>query len=75
MAVRAASAPSTRLTADETTFRPGRPEDAEEAGRICYEAFRALVAAHNFPPDFPSAEIAAGLLYGLPAHTASAPSR
>lgn len=48
--------------------RPGRPEDGEEARRICYEAFRALAAAHNFPPDFPSAEIAAGLLSGLLAH-------
>ena len=43
-----ASAPSKRLTADATRLRPGRPEDAEDAGRICYEAFRALAAAHNF---------------------------
>jgi predicted N-acetyltransferase YhbS len=68
MTVGTASAPSSHLTADGTTLRPGRPEDAEEAGRICYEAFRALAAAHNFRPDFPSAEIAAGLLSGLLAH-------
>jgi predicted N-acetyltransferase YhbS len=68
MAVRTASAPSKRLLASETTLRPGRTEDAEPAGRLCYEAFRALGAAHNFTPDFPSAEIAAGLLSGLLAH-------
>lgn len=69
MTVGTASAPSTQLTADGPTLRPGRPEDAEETGRICYEAFRALAAVHNFPPDFPSAEIAAGLLSGLLAHS------
>lgn len=68
MTVGTASAASERLTGGGTRLRPGRPEDAEEAGRICYEAFHALAAAHNFPPDFPSAEIAAGLLSGLLAH-------
>ncbi len=68
MTVRTAPTPSDRLTGDGTTLRPGRPEDADEAGRICYEAFRALATAHNFPPDFPSAEIAAGLLSALLAH-------
>ncbi len=68
MTVGTASAPSARPTADATTLRAGQPGDAEEAGRICYEAFRALAAAHNFPPDFPSAEIAAGLLSDLLAH-------
>ncbi|MDQ3661820.1 MAG: GNAT family N-acetyltransferase [Actinomycetota bacterium] len=68
MTVGAVAAPSGRVTAAGTTLRPGRPEDAEEAGRICYEAFRALATAHNFPPDFPSAEIAAGLLSDLLAH-------
>jgi predicted N-acetyltransferase YhbS len=61
------SAPSERLSA-EATLRPGRPEDAEDAGRICYEAFHSLATAHGFPPDFPSAQIAAGLLAGLLAH-------
>jgi GNAT superfamily N-acetyltransferase len=68
MTVGTAPAPSERLSAEGTTLRPGRPEDAEQAGRICYEAFRALAAAHNFLPDFPSAEVAAGLLSGLIAH-------
>ncbi len=68
MVVRIASAPSRRLTADGITLRPGRPEDAEQAGRICHEAFDALATGHSFPPDFPSAEIAAGVLSGLLTH-------
>src|SRR6266496_4709590 len=39
-------------------LRPGRPDDASECGRICYEAFRAVAEAHGFPPDFPSSEVA-----------------
>jgi predicted N-acetyltransferase YhbS len=38
------------------TLRPGRPDDAQICGRICYEAFKAIAQAHNFPPDFPNAE-------------------
>jgi hypothetical protein len=30
-------------------------------GQICYEAFDALAAAHGFPSDFPSAEVATGV--------------
>ncbi len=44
------------------TLRPGRPDDAENLGKICYEAFKSISDAHNFPPDFPSAEAAVGLL-------------
>src|SRR6185437_8186300 len=32
--------------------------DAVECGRILHAAFAAIAAAHNFPPDFPSAEVA-----------------
>ena len=49
-------------------LRPGRPEDAPACGRICYEAFRSISGRHNFPADFPSAEVATGLLSGLLAH-------
>jgi hypothetical protein len=45
MTVGTALAPSERPTGDATRLRAGRPGDAEEAGRICYEAFRALAAA------------------------------
>ena len=44
------------------SLRPGRPADADVCGRICYEAFDSIARAHNFPPDFPSAEVATGLL-------------
>jgi predicted N-acetyltransferase YhbS len=43
-------------------LRPGTPEDAEACGRICYEAFTALAREHNFPPDFPSPDVAVGML-------------
>jgi predicted N-acetyltransferase YhbS len=49
-------------------LRPGRPGDAEACGRICFEAFKAISSEHNFPWDFPSAEVATGLLRILLAH-------
>ncbi|MCZ6719923.1 MAG: GNAT family N-acetyltransferase [Proteobacteria bacterium] len=52
----------------DLTLRPAAPEDAEICGKICYEAFAAIATRHNFPPDFPSPEIAASLLSGLIAH-------
>ncbi|MFC1867038.1 GNAT family N-acetyltransferase [Thermodesulfobacteriota bacterium] len=42
----------------ELTLRPGTSEDAEICGEICYEAFKTIAEQHNFPPDFPSPEIA-----------------
>jgi GNAT superfamily N-acetyltransferase len=47
------------------TLRAGRPEDAEDCGSICYGAFKAIADQHNFPPDFPSSEVAGGLLTSL----------
>ena len=61
-------APTMEDTTEGTTLRPGRAEDADEAGRICYQAFRALADAHGFPADFPSAEVAAAVLSGLLSH-------
>ncbi|HEX3037174.1 MAG TPA: GNAT family N-acetyltransferase [Thermodesulfobacteriota bacterium] len=46
-------------------LRSGRPEDAENCGVICFEAFNAIAEQHNFPPDFPSPDIAIGLLSSL----------
>jgi predicted N-acetyltransferase YhbS len=43
-------------------IRLGTPDDAETCGRICYEAFAAIAGEHGFPPDFPSPEVATGLL-------------
>jgi GNAT superfamily N-acetyltransferase len=42
--------------------------DAEPCGRICYDAFRAINTAHNFPPDFPNPETAIGVLGMMIAH-------
>jgi len=49
-------------------LRLGTPADAKACGSICYEAFKAIGMAHNFPPDFPSPEVASGLASMLLAH-------
>jgi GNAT superfamily N-acetyltransferase len=43
-------------------IRRGRSEDAAALGRICYEAFGKISSEHNFPPDFPSVDAAAGFI-------------
>jgi predicted N-acetyltransferase YhbS len=43
-------------------LRPGTPADATECGRIMYEAFKAIAEQHNFPPDFPTSELARDML-------------
>ncbi len=43
-------------------LRPATPADAAPAGRICHDAFRVIAERHGFPPDFPSRDVAAGLL-------------
>jgi predicted N-acetyltransferase YhbS len=68
MAAPTTPAPADRPSPAAITLRPGRPDDAEEAGRICYEAFRAAAEAHGFPPTFHSAQVAAGLVSGLIGH-------
>jgi predicted N-acetyltransferase YhbS len=45
----------------DVILRPGRPEDANACGVIVFEAFKAIASEHNFPWDFPSAEVAVGL--------------
>ena len=50
------------------TLRPGTAADAEACGTICYRAFTAISAAHNFPPDFPSPEVAIGLATWMLSH-------
>jgi len=49
----------------DVTVRPGTPADAEACGRICYDAFAAIAGAHGYPVDFPSPEVAVGLVAGL----------
>jgi GNAT superfamily N-acetyltransferase len=43
-------------------LRAGQARDAAACGAICYQAFKSIAERHNFPPDFPSAEAAQGLL-------------
>ncbi len=43
----------------DVTVREALPDDWQECGRICYEAFATLAARHGFPPDFPSVAAAA----------------
>jgi GNAT superfamily N-acetyltransferase len=42
-------------------IRPVATVDAAECGRIIHAAFAAIADQHNFPRDFPSAEVATGL--------------
>jgi predicted N-acetyltransferase YhbS len=50
------------------TLRPGKPADAESCAAICYQAFKTIAQAHNFPPDIPSPALAAGLLSWMLSH-------
>jgi predicted N-acetyltransferase YhbS len=49
-------------------IRPATPADASAAGHICYDAFAGIAGKHGFPPDFPSADVASGLLGMLFSH-------
>lgn len=50
------------------TVRRGTLKDAKQCGMICYSAFKGIAEQHNFPPDFPSPEIAITLLSEFLAH-------
>lgn len=50
---------------DTFRSRPGRIEDADEVGKIIFEAFSAVANKHSFPPDFPSVDVAKGLASSL----------
>ena len=49
-------------------IRECQEDDASQCGEICFTAFKTIADKHNFPPDFPSAEVATGMLSGLMAH-------
>lgn len=49
-------------------LRRGLPADSAECGRICFEAFQHVAKRHSFPQDFPSSEVASGLMSVLLAH-------
>lgn len=48
-----------------TQLREARSEDIPRCGKIMYEAFKDIAERHGFPPDFPNAEAASGLLGAL----------
>jgi predicted N-acetyltransferase YhbS len=50
------------------SIRPAQASDAVACGRIIHAAFAAVAAQHNFSPDFPSAEVAAGIAAHLIGH-------
>jgi predicted N-acetyltransferase YhbS len=52
----------------DVKLRPARPEDTGACGRICYDAFAAIAAAHGYPCDFPSPDVARALVAGLIGH-------
>jgi predicted N-acetyltransferase YhbS len=49
-------------------IREATPDDANQCGRICHDAFAAIAEYHRFPPDFPTVDIAIGAVSGLIAH-------
>ena len=57
-----------KVAKKKISLRPGRVEDAQVAGTICYKAFKTISGQHNFPEDFPSPEVAADLLSFLFSH-------
>ena len=53
----------------DVTIRRAAPADIPACGAICYDAFSAINARHNFPCDFPGPEAAVGvmqLMFGHP---------
>jgi len=54
--------PPPRFDDSLISVRKAKPEDAPTCGRICYDAFAKISSEHSFPPDFPSADVATGVL-------------
>lgn len=57
------------MNTNSITLRRGKHEDAKQCGMICYNAFKTIAEQHNFPPDFPSPEIAIALISEFLTHT------
>ena len=49
-------------------IRECEQKDAAACGKICFTAFKAIAAHHNFPEDFPNAEIATDMFTWRIAH-------
>jgi GNAT superfamily N-acetyltransferase len=53
---------------ERVTVRVARPEDAQECGRICHEAFTQINVRHGFAPDFASPDVATAVLSMMFSH-------
>ena len=53
---------ATSIENEAIVIRRATAADAEACGKICFDAFGALAAKHNFPPDLPAPEVGVGLL-------------
>ncbi|HEY1579006.1 MAG TPA: GNAT family N-acetyltransferase [Terracidiphilus sp.] len=49
----------------DVLIRRATPQDAAACGRICYDAFAAINAAHSFPCDFANVEHALGMINAI----------
>ena len=54
--------------AESVKLRPGLPSDIERCARTLFNAFGAIAANHNFPPDIPSIEVGTELMTMLLTH-------
>jgi ribosomal protein S18 acetylase RimI-like enzyme len=43
-------------------LRPASPRDVDALSSICFDAFAGISGRHGFPPDFPSVDVARGLM-------------
>lgn len=55
-------------TEPKVVVRTATPEDSATCGKICYDAFSTINAAHGFPCDFPSSEVPLGLMAMMFSH-------
>jgi predicted N-acetyltransferase YhbS len=49
----------------EILIRHATPQDASTCGKICYDAFSTVNAAHNFPCDFPHPDAALAVINAM----------
>jgi predicted N-acetyltransferase YhbS len=50
------------MGANMIEIRPVQTADIRRCGEIMYRAFKTIAEQHNFPPDFPDAEVTSGML-------------
>ena len=53
---------ASRAASTSVTIRRATAADLDACAQICYDAFTTINAEHNFPPDFPSPDVAKHVL-------------